>query len=128
MKCMSCPVFTASIVKFSSIFKFLHAFYKTAKQVKDPLDYNQKSVIRNCEMWGQIETLEELESDLGMSTEISASFGSRSGKGKFSLSEKSKLTRFCSYFSVIYSSEHDLPDLLVHRGDSYPCRSLLTLR
>src|SRR6266700_4183119 len=29
---------------------------------------------------------------------------------------------------VVNSNEYDLLDLLIHRGDSYPCRNLLTLR
>jgi hypothetical protein len=42
-----------------------------------------------------------------------------SGEGKFSLNEKNKLTQFCISFSDSSSSEHDLLDLLAHRGDSY---------
>lgn len=63
--------------------------------------------------------LEELENELGMSTESSASFGGCSGEGKFSPIEKSKFPQFCISLSVSCSSEHDLLDLLVDQGGSY---------
>ena len=40
-------VFIASMVKFCSIFKFLRAFYKAAKQAKNAIDNNQKKAL--CE-------------------------------------------------------------------------------
>jgi hypothetical protein len=41
----------ASFAKCSVTCALLHAFYSAAKRVKDAIDTNQKSAVRNCGRW-----------------------------------------------------------------------------
>jgi len=43
------PDYVMSFVKFCSIFEFLHAFYRTTKQVEDAIDIHQKNVVQTVE-------------------------------------------------------------------------------
>ena len=51
MKYMYCPIMVASLTKFCFDFASPHVFYSVTKRVKDAIDTNQKSAVRNCGRW-----------------------------------------------------------------------------